>query len=108
MTQIDDICIAPAIIDLFYFIICNVFSYTGHFYYVTITASFFYFLCANIENVAKSVYDFTHFTQVILKSIYICGHNYVGINRCVFIYLRQALPTQFPLQINAKFAYFLN
>ena len=68
--QIDDICIAPAIIDLFYFIIFNVFSSTGHFYYVTIIASFCYFLCANIENVAKSVYDFTHFTQVILKSIY--------------------------------------
>ena len=65
--QIDDICIAPAIIDLFYFSIFNVFSSTGHFYYVT---SFCYFLCANIENVAKSVYDFTHFTQVILKSIY--------------------------------------
>ena len=108
MTQIDDICIAPAIIDLFYFIFFNVFSSTGHFYYVTIIASFCYFLCANIENVAKSVYDFTHLTQVILKSIYICGHNYVGINRCVFIYLRQALPTQFPLQINAKYAYFLN
>ena len=71
MTQIDDICIAPAIIDLFYFIIFNVFLSTGHFYYVTIIASFCYFLCANIENVAKSVYDFTHFTQVILKSIYI-------------------------------------
>ena len=68
--QIDDICIAPAIIDLFYFSIFNVFSGTGHFYYVTIIASFCYFLCANIENVAKSVYDFTHFTQVILKSIY--------------------------------------
>ena len=105
MTQIDDICIAPAIIDLFYFIIFNVFSRTGYFYYVTIIASFCYFLCANIENVAKYVYDFT---QVILKSIYICGHNYVGIKRCVFIYLRQALPTQFPLQINAKYAYFLN
>ena len=36
--QIDDICIAPAIIDLFYFIIFNVFSSTGHFYYVTIIA----------------------------------------------------------------------
>ena len=71
MTQIDDICIAPAIIDLFYFIIFNVFSSTGHFYYVTKIASFCYFLCANIENVTKSVYDFTHFIQVILKSIYI-------------------------------------
>ena len=67
MTQIDDICIAPAIIYLFYCIIFNVFSYTGHFYYVTITAYFCYFLCANIENVAKSVDDFTHFTQVILN-----------------------------------------
>ena len=105
MTQIDDICIAPAIIILLFI---NVFSSTGHFYHVTIIASFCYFLCANIENVTKSVYDFTHFTQVILKSIYICGHNYVGINRCVFTYLRQALPTQFPLQINAKYAHFLN
>ena len=67
MTQIDDICIAPAIIDLFYFIIFNVFSSTGHFYYVTIKVSFCYFFCANIENVTKSVYDFTYFTQVILK-----------------------------------------
>ena len=67
--QIDDICIAPAIIDLFYFIIFNVFSSTGHFYYVTIMACFCYFLCANIEHLAKSVYDFTNSTQVILKSI---------------------------------------
>ena len=63
--QIDDICIAPAIIDLFYFIIFSVFSSTRYFYYVTIMACFCYFLCANIEHLAKSVYDFTHFTQVI-------------------------------------------
>ena len=69
--QIDDICIAPAIIDLFYFIIFNVFSSIDHFYYVTTIASFCYFLCANIENVAESVYDFTNFTQVISKYIYI-------------------------------------
>ena len=32
--HIDDICVAPTIIGLFYFIIFIVFSSTGHFYYV--------------------------------------------------------------------------
>ena len=66
-----------------------------------------YFLCANIENVAKSVYDLTHFTQVILKSIYVVIIMLVLFAAC-FIYLRQALSTQFPLQMNAKYPYFLN
>ena len=47
-------------------------------------------MVANIEKLAKTAYDFTHFTHVLSNSIYVvCCHNYVGINRCVF-YLVEA------------------
>ena len=55
---------------------------------LAIIASFCYFLCANIENVAKSVYDFTHFTQVILKSIYAVIIMLALIAACLFIWGR--------------------